>query len=177
MPEIIIPTRFLIERTLDSLYTGTLTGFDTPRKQTAGRVQVIKTEFIPAPRIRAVGVGANTRSAAKTYQTKIFFDDVVYLEDGDDQANAYTFTAPDGQDYMIEPITYNSNDAKVRCSCLDFHWRFAVWNGQDGSLLGDSPDPYIKKTDRAPNNPDEVPGLCKHLIALVDKLRQERFLK
>jgi hypothetical protein len=178
MNEIILPVGFLLETPLASLYTGTMRGFDTPRQQNAGRVQVIKMVYIAAPRVNGVGVGATTRSSAKQYETKMFFDNITYLGDGDDQANAASFQTPDGQDYYIEPVSYSGKDVKVRCSCLDFYYRFSVWNNNDGSLLGDPPPPYQNKTDnREPVNPTKTPGLCKHLIALTDKLRQERFLR
>lgn len=178
MIEIIIPVQFLIETPLAGLYSNTLRGFNTPRKQSAGRVQIVKTVYIAAPRINAVGIGATTRSSAKEYETKMFFDNITYLGGDDDQANAFSFQTPDDQDYVIEPVGYTGKDVKVRCSCLDFYYRFSVWNNKDGSLLGDPPDPYINKTDnREPVNPTRIPGLCKHLIALTDKLRQERFLR
>jgi len=180
MSKIILPVQFLIETPLASLYNNTLTGFDTPRKQSSGRVQVIKKIFIPTQQNgqRGVGIGATTRSSAKQYETKMFFDNITYLGDEDAQANGFTFQTPDGQEHVIEPVGYNAGDVEVRCSCLDFYYRFSVWNNKDGSLLGDPPDPYINKTDnREPVNPNRTPGLCKHLIALTDQLRQERFLK
>ena len=177
MKEITVPIQYLIETPVSALYTNTTSGFDTPRQQTAGRVQVVKIVYIAAPTSNSVGVGATTRSSAKQYETKMFFENVDYLGDGDDQANATSFQTPDGQEYFVQPISYTGQDVKVRCSCLDFYYRFSVWNNNDGSLLGDPPDPYVKKTDSPPINPKRIPGLCKHLIALTDRLRQERFLR
>lgn len=178
MNGIIIPTQFLIETPLAKLYNNTLTGFNTPRKQSAGRVQVMKKRFIAAARAGAVGIRAQTRSSAKQYDTRMFFHGVTYLRDEDEQGTGFVFQTEDGQEFTIDPLSYANDDVEVSCSCLDFYYRFAVWNNKDGSLFGNPPDPYINKTDnREPVNPTRTPGLCKHLIALTDNLRQERFLR
>jgi len=176
MSEIIVPIKVLLETPIATLYNDTERGFDTPRKQSAGRVQVVKMVFLAYPNQNAVAVGATTRSSAKQYETKIYFDDVTFLGEEDDQTGSVSFKTADGQEYFIEPISYTGTDAKVRCSCLDFHYRFSVWNDAEGSLLGKSPEPYIKVTDRPPVNPDRIAGLCKHLMKLAEKLKQERIL-
>ncbi len=177
MNDIIVPLHFLVETPLASLYNNTLSGFDTPRKQTAGRVQINKYTYIAAPRINALGVGGVSRSSAKQYETKMYFENVNYLGEGDDQAGAFSFKTPDGQEYIIETLQYGNHDVKVSCTCLDFFYRFASWNHSDGSLFGKPPPPYQKKTDKPSVNPDGTPGLCKHLIALTDKLRQDGLLR
>lgn len=178
MKEIYFTTQYLVETPLSQLYTNTINNFDTPRQQDSGRVQVVKKIFVPAQQAGAVGVRATTRSSAKQYDTRIFFDEgIVYLNDEGEQTNGFTFQSSDGQEFTIEPVSYNNDDARVSCSCLDFYYRFAVWNHSDGSLFGNPPPPYVKKTDQGPVNPNKVPGLCKHLIALVSELRNENFLR
>lgn len=178
MNEIILPVQYLIETPLATLYTDTLNGFPTPRKQNSGRVQVVKKIFVAAPRNNAVGVRATTRSSANKYDTRMFFEGVEYLDAEAQGGNTFAFQSQDGQDFIITPVGYTSTDVKVSCSCLDFYYRFAVWNQRDGSLFGRPPEPYVNKTtDREPVNPNQIAGLCKHLIALTDELRRERFLR
>jgi hypothetical protein len=165
----------LIETTLATLQSDTESGFDTPRKTTAGRVQVNEKIFNAMPRNSIVGVTAKTRSSAKEYVTRMLFSNIDYVEE--EGADTSTFTSADGTGYVVRAIGYQDNDVKVGCNCLDFYYRFAVWNSKDGSLLGSVPPPYVKKTDREPANPNQVAGMCKHLIALTDELRRERFLK
>lgn len=167
-------SKILLEKPLATLYNDTEAGFDTPRRANAGRVQVVNRVFVPAPANGILIVRATTRSSAKNYNTNIQFEDVEYL-DSDDQATSYSFQATDGQTYIIRRIAYNDVDVKVNCTCMDFYFRFAVWNNAEGSLLGNPPEPYIKKTDKEPVNPDRIAGLCKHLMALTDDLRRERF--
>jgi hypothetical protein len=104
----------------------------------------------------------------------MLFSDVVY-EDGD-QGDNVTFKGSDNQEYHIQPIQLSRNNVKVRCSCLDFRWRFALWNSKDGSLYGDPPGPYKKKTNRPPVNPQRVPALCKHLMKTTIALKQSGVL-
>ena len=178
MNEIIVPVQFLIETPLATLYNDTISGFPTPRKQSSGRVQVVNKFYVAAPRNNAVGVRATTRSNANKYDTRMFFDGVEYLDSEEADANAFSFQTQDGQDFIIIPVGYTSTDVRVSCSCLDFYYRFSVWNQRDGSLFGRPPEPYVNKTDnREPVNPNKIAGLCKHLIALTDDLRRERFLR
>jgi len=178
MKNIIVPAKYLVETPVAQLYNDTLTGFDTPRQQSSGRVQVVNKEFIPAVRNGILTVRATTRSSAKQYDTRMSFRGVDYVAADEEQPNiVYTFTATDGQDYIIVPVSQNNDDVQVSCSCLDFYYRFSVWNDRDGSLLGQSPPPYIKKTDREPVNPNRIAGLCKHLIALTDELRRENLIR
>lgn len=170
---VLLPARILVETSLDTLYTNTVNNFDTPRDQSSDRVQVVNKRFLPAPRNRILGVMATTRSDTDRYNTKMYFLGVNYLGEEDEEADVFEFNAPDGQEYRIQRIDENSNDVRVSCTCLDFYYRFAPWNYSDGSLHGNPPPPYIKKTDSAPYNPNEIPGLCKHMIAFAKSLRAD----
>lgn len=175
MKEIIIPSKYLEEDSLSRLYTSTVNNFDTLRDQDSGRVQVVRKIFVPAPNNNYLTIRAETRSSAKQYNTRIAFTEVEYVDEN--TPNVVSLEASDGQQYQIVPISYNNGDAKVSCDCLDFYYRFAVWNHREDSLLGDAPPPYVKKTDSEPVNPDRVPGLCKHLIALTTELRNENIIR
>jgi hypothetical protein len=55
------------------------------------------------------------------------------------------------------------NDVHIRCSCLDYTFRFQFSNKKVNALYG-NPKKYKRKTlTRPPVNPDEVPGYCKHI--------------
>ena len=170
---------FLVENSLNVLYNNTVQSFDTDRRASAGRVQVVDKVFLASPNQGIVMVKAKTRSNAKQYETQISFEGIEYQGNEDDEGdnNTTSFQTPDGQDWTIVPAGFNTSEVRVSCSCLDFYYRFAVYNSKDGSLLGNPPAPYVRKTDGGePRNPKEVPGLCKHLMALSDDLRQERIV-
>jgi len=173
MNNIIIPISNLLEEdSVAKLQTNTTSNFDSNRGGNSGRVQIISKTFIPYPNDGLVEVKAKSRSSAKVYDTQMMFSSVEYGEGGETQ-----FQSSDGQAYRIVPIGYGSGDVKVNCGCLDFYYRFAAWNHSNGSLHGNPPKPYIKKTDSEPLNPKQIPGLCKHLMALAGELRRDRFLR
>ena len=143
----------------------------TPRQQNAGTVQIANMKLQPFGPTNDLQCVAEARNEGKTYNPKIMFLQVEY-EDEDTQQNV-TFTGSDGQEYHIQPINLNGSNCKVACTCLDFYWRFASFNYNDQSLIGQKPPPYQKRSEtRGPANPAQVPGVCKHIIKTVENLRQ-----
>lgn len=78
-----------------------------------------------------------------------------------------------GKTYKIDPVSPDSSDVRVSCNCLDFRFRFAYYNKNDGSLYGNPPPPYVKApgSNRGPANPRRTPGVCKHLLSLFQHLQ------
>jgi len=141
------------------------------RKLNSSKVKLQDLVFIPMVNNGNLKVTATTTSNnGNRYSTSILIDNVTYSDEP--LPNGFTFTASDNSKYYIEKIPRNSN-VKVNCSCLDFHYRFAVWNDRFKSLDGNPPPPYIKTTNRPPVNPMQSPGLCKHIISLMDDLRSQ----
>ena len=173
-----ISESFLVESSLAVLYNNTVQNFETDRQAGSGRVQVVDKVFVASPNQGIVMVKAQTRSSAKQYDTRMSFEGIEFQGGEEDEGgNTSSFQTPDGQEYVIVPAEYNSSEVRVSCSCLDFYYRFAVWNSKDSSLLGNPPPPYVNKTDGGkPRNPNQVPGMCKHLMALADDLRQARIV-
>jgi hypothetical protein len=166
--------------TYNDLYNNIRQEFpDTRKRQNAtNEVNVQEVRYIPV-RTTAEGgalqIAASTRSNGHEYKQQLLFSDVNFdPEDADDNI---TFKATDGQDYHVKPITLTGNRIRVNCSCMDFHYRFAMWNYNNGTLLGRKPKLYRRKTEnRPPVNPGQVDGLCKHLIKVCDRLRQQRLI-
>lgn len=166
--------RQLDERTMVDLERNTK-NFQPPaspdaRQNAVNQVQIPKMEFSADRLKHGLIIKATAVSGGQQYEPSIMFDEVVY-EDSD-QADNTTFKAKDRKEYHIIPIDLTKHNAKVRCNCLDFYYRFAPQNNKDDSLLGPAPPPYIKKTNRPPVNPQKVPGVCKHLLRMVQALKQ-----
>ena len=163
----------LDEVTLADLERDTVTGFPntTKRQHATDPVQIVQMNLTPARPTGDLLCDCAAKSGPKTYDTKILFLEVNY-EDEDTPTNV-TFTATDGDAYNITPISLSESNVKVRCDCLDFRWRFSVWNDNQDALYGNPPPPYRRKTDtRPPANPNRTPGVCKHVIKTVKALRQ-----
>lgn len=147
---------------------------DTSKRQNAvGEVSVGTITYTPYPEQSTLKVEAQTRSNQHNYQTVCQFDNVQFTNDG----SGVQATGTTGEQFTLQPIDLNASNVKVRCSCLDFHWRFSMWNAKDDSLYGEPPGLYQKKTDRPPVNPNQVPGVCKHLIRLIDRLGTSGLVK
>ena len=163
------------ESTLRQLDTNTRQ-FQPPsqkRQHATGPVNIVQVQTIPFAPSQELKIECTARSgeSGKTYHPILMFQNVVY-EEQDAETNV-SFTGHDGQEHHIQPISLANNNVKVRCDCLDFYHRFFPYNNRDKSLYGNVPRPYVRKTaDHAPANPQQKPGVCKHLLAAAEALIQ-----
>lgn len=141
------------------------------RQYATAPIHIVKMELVPARDSGNLEVRgtANSTTSGNHYTPVLLFSNVIY--DDADQNDNITFKGSDNQEYHIEPISLARNNLKVGCNCLDFRWRFSVWNARDDALHGNPPGPYQKRTNRPPVNPRRVSGLCKHLIKTVASLQ------
>lgn len=162
--------------TTHQLKSNTKVFFGPERERKAASIQVTNVEYVPAVGEGILTVKAKARGSKEDYDLTMQFSRVKFVQDENTQhAIALPVT---GQDQMyIMPLKARENDVQVRCTCLDFYWRFAMHNNKDDSLLGQPPQPYVKKTNRPPLNPDKIPGTCKHLDKLTQYITMERILK
>ena len=121
-------------------------------------------------------ISATTKSKkGNDYQTQIMFEGVEYHQE--DEQGLATFMGAEGSDHTISKLNDSATHVKVACGCMDFYYRFAQYNFDNGTLLGDKPPPYAKKpgSNRPSVNPTREPGMCKHLFGLMDHLKQQGF--
>lgn len=144
------------------------------RQHATTPVQIQTVELVPAPQSNTLEARGLAVSAGNKYQPIILFLDVAYQDE--DTGENITFTAVDGNDYHVLPISLTNNNVKVRCTCMDFRWRFSIYNQKAGSLHGPGPELYQKKTNRPPNNPSRFPGLCKHLLRFSTELKNSQIV-
>lgn len=163
------------ESTYNELERNTLSMPGNNRANATNSVQIRSLELIPYDGALGVNASVNSVNSGNTYQPQMMFLDVEYINTEDpnieNDPRTVTFQAADGHDYTIMPISLARNNVKVRCTCLDFRWRFAIYNDKDNSLLGGGPGLYQKKSQRQPGNPQQVPGVCKHILKLVAELK------
>lgn len=165
---------FILEKSIRDLLNTTDAGFETSRKTNSSNVQVINYNFIPSQSNNTLEVRAKVRSSGTPYDCIIQFENIEFYQQADKKIS---LLAVDGSEYSIYPIRFDDNTVKVRCSCLDFYYRFSVWNHRDKALFGDAPDPYVNKTKgHAPVNPEKVSGMCKHLIKLTEVLKTKKII-
>lgn len=164
-------TQLLLERsTATQLDQNIRTAFPNTRarQHLAPSVTLDSIAFTPY-----VGVNMlHVKSTTGQHQQAIQFMGVQFVPAQAD-GTATVVASDDGRDYYFKPIVLSAHMAKVRCSCLDFRFRFAAYNNTDQSLIGRAPPPYTRKTNRPPVNPNQVPGICKHLIRVLDELEAD----
>lgn len=166
----------ILEDSFNKLVNDTKRNFGPSREEKSRKIQVFTTTFLPSLQNNALEVRAKTRSKNDTYDSRIYFENVEFADET--TPNVASFKGSDNENYYIIPIDNNSN-VKVNCTCLDFYYRFSIWNNQKNSLIGDVPPPYIKKreSNREPVNPSKSPGVCAHIIKLFDYVKREGLVK
>lgn len=168
----------LVEMSVPDLQASTVRAFpDTQKRQNiSNQVHVVEVVFVPYTHGNELYVKGKTKTDGPTvYNSLLVFKDVVY--DEGDTAGNITFVGADNQQYSVQPLT--RNDVQVRCSCLDFYYRFAYFNFNSNALFGTKPPPYAKVpgSTRGPANPQRLPGLCKHLVKIGEDLHRQGFLR
>jgi hypothetical protein len=167
----------IYEDTVNDLEQGTIAGFPNTKKRqnVTGTVAVNNIKFIPYEQSNTLQIQADVTSAGHRYQTAMSFTDVQYEQA--DSNDVISFHGTDSKEHYIYAVSAILNNAQVRCTCLDFYFRFANQDYQSDSLLGSPPPPYRRKTTtRPPANPTDTIGMCKHLIKMADKLKDMRIL-
>jgi len=147
----------------------------TKRQHVTSEVTISNVQYMSYIGMKMLHVKSLSSSNGHQYKQALQFNGVAF-ESQDTDSNV-TFAASDGVDYHVQPLELTNHNVKVRCNCMDFHYRFANYNSQDKSLVGKPPPPYVRKTDRPPVNPDQVPGMCKHLLKLVEMLQRYGLIK
>lgn len=171
---------FLNELDLRTIQQNNVRGFP----QTKARQNLVATvnaqdiKFTPYVDSKTVRVVSNVSSHGHRYVTSIMFTDVGFEPVINNEPGVIEFEGTDGETYHMHPVLQVGDDVDVSCTCMDFRFRFANQHFQNGSLDGNPPPRYQRKTDtRPPVNPDNVLGACKHLVATANKLRQMGILR
>lgn len=153
----------------------------TKRQNAVDPVRITQLETLPAigmKTLRAWATANSTESKSGSgtiYQPAIIFTGVEF-EDEDTQNNI-TAKARDGNDYHMQPIDLAQTNVKVTCQCMDFYWRFRDQNAADQSGIAGKKPPYKPVSNRGPVNPQNVPGLCKHLLATFRALKHSGMVR
>lgn len=75
-----------------------------------------------------------------------------------------------------ENVYISMDDGKVHCTCKDFQFTFHPYHNDNGSALLPLPE-YENKSNTSSPRAVDVPGLCKHLLALYERLVKDEVIK
>lgn len=166
------------ELSLKDLFDGTLiVRKGSPFPQDVS-VRLLATH--PAPGVKTLRVNGEARGE-NLYNQTIIFHGVEYVSEKDGKhfiPLSYKSGTEVKYTYMA-PLKFNESPVRVWCSCMDFRFRFEMWNEQNGALVAPrKPRPYTRKTTtRSEVNPDHIPGFCKHIGGIVKRLQTEGVLR
>jgi hypothetical protein len=162
----------LDESSLITLYQSTEQAFPRTRKRqyATDLVKIVELNWSPYLGVRTLFIRGRAESgeSGKEYQPMVLFKGVRYHPTRDRQ-DLIEFVGSDGRVYVIERLSYADNDVLLRCDCADFRWRFNYYDHLDKSLYGSKRRRY-ESAGGPPANPKAMPGMCKHLIKLVQSL-------
>lgn len=165
----------LLELSLSNLRNNVSRNFGDKRIRRSNMIKVSNYQAIPSIGEKSILFKANIVGEESNYKVSIRFVNVQFSnEPNPDYAE---IKAMDGMTYYMKKATAAQTQVRVKCNCLDFYYRFSVWNHSKKSLEGDPPPPYVKKTDMPPVNPNKVPGACKHIIKMINFLRGEQIIR
>lgn len=150
------------ESTFSQLYKSAVIAFPNTKKRqyATDTVDVTHLEWIPYLGMRTLFLRAHVEnSEGGNYDPILLFKNIKY-HSTHQKGLIEIVSADTRQKYFLEPL--KNNDILLRCSCKDFYWRFTHYNSVDKSLYGKTRSPY---QGEYPINPQEMPGMCKHIMA------------
>ena len=80
------------------------------------------------------------------------------------------------QESRFPKPSLSRHDIKVFCSCDSFRFTFSEPDRLRNAKTGPSFPGFIRKSNRISRNPNQEPGICKHLITVIDELLSEGFI-
>lgn len=162
----------LQESNLQDLYASTVQAFPrtTKRQYAIDPVRIVELSWTPFLGVKTLFIKglAQSGESGKEYSPMVLFKGVNYHQIKENQ-DWIEIVASDGHNYVFERLN-KGNDVLLRCDCADFRWRFNYFDHQDGSLYGRVRKKYEANVNPGSANPLELPGMCKHLIKLVQSL-------
>lgn len=166
-----------METSLWELYSNTLAAFPNTakRQNSVDEVKIESLEWVPFRGVRTLFVKGQARRDGSKNECIVVFKGVKYHEEK--TPGLVEISASNGETVFVEPLSYKSTDVLVRCTCKDFHWRMTHFNKMDGSLFGRDRKKYDALVRPGTSNPEEMAGLCKHLMKMSKVLSETSLLR
>lgn len=157
--------------TLEELVKNT-TKFDKTKDRfnKVSSVHVNIQKVTPMVGTKTLLISADTWATKNHYKTYLFVKGMQFVETKDaEHPNVVTFG---NKKYYFEKIRVRDHQIQVRCDCRDFHWTFSyyLWKKKSLYQIKKGAAAYATKGLREPRNPKHIPGCCKHILALIDRL-------
>jgi hypothetical protein len=162
---------WLIESSLNDLYQSAVRAFPntTKRQHAVDPIEIANLQWTPFLGMKTLLLRATAINEAREYNPIILFKNVQYHVTRD-VYGLIEIVDNMGTGHLIEKLSLENTDARLRCDCNDFKWRFNYTDHQDQSLYGRKRREYHALHNPGSSNPQNLPGMCKHLIKLTQVL-------
>lgn len=168
-------SQWLAESTHADLYDSSVQAFPKTRfrQHVTDQIEISELEWTPYLGVKTLFISAQAHNKIKgtDYKPMIMFKGVNYGRG----TNTVEIVANDSKPYRFEQLELGHTELLVRCNCPDFQWRFNYYDWVDSSLFGNKRKKY--EGEGAPANPAEMPGMCKHLMAMFENLSAAGFVR
>ena len=166
----------LYESSYNDLYDSTVAAFPhtTKRQHATMPIKVRRFEIIPFVGMHTLFIKAEAANEDRRYNPIILIKDVQY--ERQIHPGVIEIVGSDNRLYHLHKPSLNDNDVRVRCQCGDFFYRFHHWDHVDHSLYGRDRKKYVALHNPGSANPNEAAGMCKHLMKMVEVLRNSGIL-
>lgn len=139
-----------------------------------GNFRFSDLKWIPMVGTKAImsSVTCYNPDSVKGYKTLIDFYGIQYA------APSSELDDPGEPEY--DPPSFERTGVRVSCSCPAYYFYFAYWNAQKGVQARAPFKKYVHVANPrrkvGPQNPGHIPGLCKHLAAYAELLRDSGYI-
>jgi len=162
----------IYESTYSQLYGRIVDAFPntTKRQYAVDPIQISNVQIIPFVGLRTLFLKADAINEDRQYAPMLLFKNIQYTNSL--TSEAIEVSTADGRQVRFHRPLIDENELALRCSCGDFYWRFNYFDHLDRSLYGRKRAKYEAKKVQWSVNPSESPGLCKHLIKMMQVLKE-----
>jgi hypothetical protein len=160
------------ESTCSELYDSAVLAFPhtTRRQHVTHTIDITGLNVVPFVGVKTLFLRADVINEGRSYRPMILVKGVEYYKQL--MPGVIEITGSDGAQYYLEQPSVMEDDVLLRCGCPDFFWRFNYYDHLDKSLYGRKRKRYEAKLNPGSANPLEMPGMCKHLMKMVQTLNE-----
>lgn len=168
---------YLIELTIKDIMDGTKQFRHVVKEYPQAKFMKI-TKIMPSIGVKTLSFYGEAPSFTRNeaaYNQTVVFKEVEFSEEEPEYDKEDWYFLEDKNVWYKKP-GLDENDVLLRCQCPDFRFRFSYALKKEKALSGQLIS-YKKKTDREPLNPENIPGMCKHLYNFTKALIQKGYIK
>ena len=165
--------KIIKESTLIELYKSTIVNFPTTKRQYAtDTIKFTEMKWNTFLGFKTLNITGLAQNEGREYNSTIVFKNVKYHINN--TGGLIALVSKEGRQYLLEPLA--ENDVVLRCNCGDFHWRMKFADYLDKSLQGPNRKRYEAKINPGLANPNNSPGICKHLMVMMEVLEKSNLI-